>query len=370
MDRPVQVLVDMGSSQTRVVWLLNKYCVLYRHFLASCSLASASQSPESMGSDSYYVECGKASYVVGSRAVESPIAADAVDALKVEASIYRILAALHLVFEHYAREGESPSIALTLLLPSNEHRSFALLERTLHKSLKSFRCNGEAYELTLDSLDCFVEGFGVLKYSTHEDSGYASEKVLTAMVGYRDISFIASIGHQEILQAKTARLGLLWLLKDIEDQVGDIDRLKAARLLFELGSGSITAGAVRELTRVRSEAMKSQDAVLIAKAMRASRKKYWDFIERAFKSLPFEYEMLLVCGGTGEYLKEHLCNVLPGYVATPESLIERIVENSDLDYAEAARFADIFGLAYSMQMDMPELVNPMLSSYLASWKAT
>ena len=84
--------------------------------------------------------------------------------------------------------------------------------------------------MEIHHLECLAEGCGILRYFTHLFPALETQSILTVMVGYRDLTLISSIGSKGSVTGRTARLGLLWMLKDMEKQLGDIDRFTAAEL--------------------------------------------------------------------------------------------------------------------------------------------
>ncbi|MEL7086553.1 MAG: hypothetical protein AAGM36_18885 [Cyanobacteria bacterium J06597_1] len=341
------VVADLGSSQTRVLWsLAGDDTIDYRLFSADCALASGAQERfNSLGTESFLVRFGRNSFVTGLQAADNPLAADTIDEMKVEGAIPKILAAMHVALE--ATGLTQPLLTLVVLLPAVEHQSSSLLESSLQKYARKFECNGRSHQLKFEQLCCLPEGVGVLRYMASLFDRWQQENILTIMAGYRDLSMLTSRGFKDIFKARTARLGLLWLLKDIEEQIGHIDRMETARVLYEFGWKPITVEDCLPLTRVMSSHMKVDDARLIAKAIKVSRRKYREYIEKILRSISFSYEILLVAGGTGDFLAQAIVEELgTSTLFQPDPLINRIIKEYGFERAEAVRLADIFAIAF------------------------
>ena len=344
MSNVLSVVVDLGSSQTRVLWSVDGGKISAHWFTSDCSLPTSAQETEEMGRNSYFVAYGKRSYVIGVDASASPLSENARENVKAESAIPKVMAALHVAIA--ATELVSPSIELVVLLPYSEFRSFKVLEKALAKNLRQFSCNRVGYGLQIDHLECLAEGCGILRYFTNLYPSLESQSILTVMVGYRDLTLISSTGSNGSVVGRTARLGLMWMLKDMEKQLGDIDRFKAAELLYRLGDGNIRASDCTSLASTISQELRSEELKLIARAARASRKKYKDFIGSVFKELKIdEIDAVLLGGGTGDYLFSFLNETMSEKLMTTTPLANQLIKLLGCEESQAIRMADVYAVA-------------------------
>ncbi|MGK7913115.1 MAG: ParM/StbA family protein [Synechococcus sp.] len=344
MSSNLGVVVDLGSSQTRVLWSVDGGEIAFDWFSSDCSLPTSSQNADTMSRNNYFLECGKASYVVGACAANSPLSENLREKIKVEGAIPKVLAALHSAI---SKSGiDNHKLNLVVLLPFNERKHFKLLERALCKHLKRFRCNGVSYDLNVNYLECLSEGCGLLRYFTEFFPSLEQQSILTVMVGYRDLTLITSRGSEENVSGRTARLGFLWMLKDMEEQIGEFDRFLAARLLFQLGDGSIRAQDLQGLACTTSPELRSHELKEKAKAARNSRKKYQAFIKSMFDDIHMhKYDAVLLGGGTGHYLFPFLNQTLSDKLMPATPLAKQIMKALGCDEAQAARLTDVYAVA-------------------------
>lgn len=344
MSNVLSVVVDLGSSQTRVLWSVDGGQISAHWFTSDCSLPTSAQETEEMGRNSYFVAYGKSSFVIGVDASASPLAETAREKVKAESAVPKVMAAMHVALA--ATGITSPSIDLVVLLPYSEFRSFKLLEKTLSKHLRKFSCNRIGYGLQIDHLECLAEGCGILRYFTNLFPSLESQSLLTVMVGYRDLTLIGSIGSNQSVVGKTARLGLMWMLKDMEQQLGEIDRFKAAELLYRLGDGPIRAADCTSLASTTTPELRSEELKLIAQAARASRKKYREFVGAVFKELKMnEIDAVLLGGGTGDYLFPFLNKTMSEKLMPTTPLAKQLVKLLGCDESQAIRMADVYAVA-------------------------
>lgn len=345
MAAKLLVVVDLGSSESRVFWSLDKSKIVYHVFSSDCSLPTAAQVSGKLSSNSYYVEYGKAGYVVGDGVAAGFLSEDLREKFKFESAVPKVLAAIYQVLS--ACQATEVELTLAVLLPYSEVDSFAPLEASLRKALGKFRCNGQALALNPKRLGCYFEGAGVIKYLVELGYGYEDKRLLTVVAGYRDLSLIRSVGAREVIKGKSAQLGFLWMLKDLEAQVGSIDRLQAAKVLHQLGTERISATDCRPLSRATHMAdMVAEDAKYIAKAARASRKKYLEAIANTFAKLPqHEIDEVLILGGTGAYLLPVLKEIIGDKVCFPEQIFQRVQDHLEVDRERAIRLADGYAIA-------------------------
>ena len=341
----LNVVVDVGSSQTRVLWNVDDGSIVFRYFSSDCSLPSTAQTAEVMGSTSFLVETPKVSFVVGQMAANSPLAESALEGLKIEPAGPKVMAALHVALQH--TELADPVISLMLMLPYKERDSFRVLEAALKKHFsRGFLCNGIQYQPNVERIECLSEGAGLIRYFTDLDPELQSEQLLTAMIGYRDFSLIYSCGRESAFTGRTARMGFLWVIKDMEDQVGQLDRLKTAELLYRLGAGPMRKEHFLPLARTHSSDLKSAELSELAKAARASRRKYKEFVSSLLSGYPIsDYRAVLLGGGTGDYLESYLKDLLGDKLITPEPLVAEMQRDYEFERSQAVRLADVYAAA-------------------------
>lgn len=177
------------------------------------------------------------------------------------------------------------------------------------------------------------------------------------MVGHRDLSLVHSVGNKASVEGKTARLGFSWMLNDIEQQVGQLDRFNAAELLYELGDSPIRSEHCNRLTRTFSADLKQSERSIIAKAAIASRKKYKKFITEIFESLPMAgYHAVLLGGGAGDYLVSHIQSLIDNKLLQPIPLINQLKEDYGFERSQAVRLADVYAVALMQQKSRQAVV--------------
>lgn len=344
----LNMVVDLGTSQTRVLWTVDDSPISFRCFTSDVSLPTSSQTADVMGSNSFLVECGGHTYVVGAQAAASPLSEGKRQAIKIEAAGPKVLSALHIALQR--AQLSSPRISLSILLPFKECDSFSVLETALRKRMKEFLCNGVCYQLEVECLECLAEGSGLIRFFTHLYPSFEEQTILTVMVGHRDLSLIHSVGNNNSVEGRTARLGFTWMLNDIESQVGEIDRFKAASILYELGDSPIRSQHFRRLARTHAQDLRQAELSNMAKAARASRKTYKGFIKEIFKDLPMDiYDVVLLGGGAGDYLAKYIEKLIDNQVVQPIPLINQLREDYGFERSQAVRLADVYAVALMQQ---------------------
>ena len=340
------VYIDLGSSQTRVLWSHDGQDLKLVTYSSDCSPSLAEADGLVEGISSFWLSTPRTDpFVVGAEAADYPLANEIRERFKFEVAIPKILAGLHAAFVG-SGASKTSALELCLLLPFNEHQSFSVLQKGLEKSAADFTCNGSHYCLNFQRIECLSEGSGILRHLTRKYPNFAGKTILTVMLGYRDSTLILSRGGREVLDVKSAKLGLLAFLKGIEKRVGDIDRFRAAELFYRTG-GRIHARTCKSIARTTSKEMAAMDAKSIADAARASKKFYQSSIDDFTQTVPLDsIDYVFVGGGTAEVMRDYLEKLFgEDRVYYPDTLTQQIQNHLGVDRSQAVRLVDIYAIA-------------------------
>ncbi|OKH47663.1 hypothetical protein NIES2101_23375 [Calothrix sp. HK-06] len=346
----VVMMIDMGGSKTKIVVQEvgsdKPSLLLMDSSLADISKASLDLAPtEGRSSDRAWVGYKGEDeeylyYAVGALARNRFGGFSQLHELKYELALPKILAAIW-----SARvELELPAkfnLHLGVLLPSGEISDKDILKSRLIKVAATFETPDGKMNIKVQTCSVYSEGSGIYNHRKNVLGDEFNEKrQLYVMVGYRNASaFIVRGGVIE--PGITSDLGMSWMLDYLTKRVSGLDKNNPN--LVEIIVNSLhSPELLKKLSRKRRQQDIEADYELISNAVAASRDEYVRLVVRWLKTIAGEFDEVVMCGGTAEYLRGDLDKY---YVDSTEIVWHGgVVVPSEYESKLGSRLADVWAL--------------------------
>lgn len=315
-ENPAMLTLDPGSSGSKIIWRVSPF----RPELLVMSPEVIEVTREdiefyktrrvivSEPEKEAWVEYGGGIYAVGKFAAEHN-GRVVLNDLKHEWAVAKVLAAVGVMA---LKEGlpSSFDLALALPLPYGEWQAREKFERSVKKALASFSFCDKEYAVNLALFVCVPEGGGhVLARGEKIGSALGSQKVVTVMLGYRDVSVV--LFDNGAIRGVTERLGMARMLALVENRTFDqtATRDRAQRLLetiHQVGK-DIKPKNFLHLALSRQSESKLDEATTIADAVKYARVEQWKAIAKFIQdTVPEDISEGNIGGGTYDYYKAEL----------------------------------------------------------------
>lgn len=312
--RDIVMMIDMGGSKTKIVVQEvgsdEPSLLLMDSSLADIGKSSLEGVPtEGRSSDRAWVGFKGEDeeylyYAVGALARNRFGGFSQLHELKYELALPKILAAIWLAHV----ELELPAkfnLYLGVLLPGGEMSDKDILKTRLIDAAQSFETPDSKLNIKLKICFVYSEGSGILNYRKNVLGNKFDKKTqLYVMLGYRNASaFVVRGGATQ--PAITSDFGMHWMLDYLTGRVSGLDKNNPN--LVEIIVNSLQSPEVlKKLSRKRRQEDIEADYELISKEVSTSRAEYIRAIVRWLKSIVGEFEEVVMCGGTAEYLRGEL----------------------------------------------------------------
>ena len=192
------------------------------------------------------------------------------------------------------------AIALAILLPYKEWEDRHDLEKELKAGLANFSFQDRAYSVELVDFLCVPEGGGLaVTLSNRFPQQFQEQHVVSAMIGLRDLSLVQLYRNQ--LNGITERLGFSELLKLVEKKTSGLDAEALLPVLHASKGNKIELAELRRLSKRLNPT--ARDLKQASSAITVAQKEYWRRVSLCLQqSLPEQVEIVIVGGGTADYL--------------------------------------------------------------------
>lgn len=379
-ENPAMLTLDPGSSGSKIIWRVSPF----RPELLVMSPEVIEVTREdiefyktrrvivSEPEKEAWVEYGGAIYAVGKFAAEHN-GRVVLNDLKHEWAVAKVLAAVGVMA---LKEGlpSSFDLALALPLPYGEWQARERFERSVKKALTSFSFCDKEYAVNLVLFVCVPEGGGhVLARGEKIGAALGSQKVVTVMLGYRDVSVV--LFDNGAISGVTERLGMARMLALVESRTFDqtATRERAQRLLetiHQVGK-DIKPKNFLHLALSRQAESKLDEATQIADAVKYARVEQWKAIAKFIQdTVPEDISEGNIGGGTYDYYKAELVRLMnqtysDAYVSLAAELEEdvRVTFNLSPDSKVlCARLTDAYALSNFLRNQVCPAPNKVIAS--------
>lgn len=276
--------------------------------------------------------------------------------LKHEWAVAKVLAAVGVMA---AKEGlpDTFDLALAVPLPYREWQAREKFERAVRKALASFSFCERELSVNLVLFVCVPEGGGhVLARGEKIGSALANQKVVTVMLGYRDVSVV--LFDNGAISGVTERLGMARMLQLVESRTYDqtATRERAQRLLetiHQVGK-DIKSKSFLHLALSRQSESRLDEATQISDAVKYARNDQWKAISKFIRDvIPLDIQEGNIGGGTYDYYRAELVRLMNqsypnAYISLAAELEEDVRVAFNLppeSKALCARLTDAYGLS-------------------------
>lgn len=379
-ENPAMLTLDPGSSGSKIIWRVSPFrpelLVMSPEVIEvtrdDIEFYKTRRVIVSEPEKEAWVEYGGIIYAVGKFAAEHN-GRVVLNDLKHEWAVAKVLAAVGVMA---LKEGlpSSFDLALALPLPYGEWQARDKFERSVKKALASFSFCDKDYAVNLVLFVCVPEGGGhVLARGEKIGAALGSQKVVTVMLGYRDVSVV--LFENGAIRGVTERLGMARMLALVENRTFDqtATRERAQRLLetiHQVGK-DIKPKNFLHLALSRQAESKLDEATTIADAVKYARVEQWKAIAKFIQdTVPEDISEGNIGGGTYDYYKAELVRFMnqtypDAYVSLAAELEEdvRVTFNLSPDSKVlCARLTD----AYALSNFLRNQVCPALNIAIAS----
>lgn len=247
-------------------------------------------------------------YAVGTFAQNQFQGFQDIKSLKYELAVLKILSAVGIIAEQ-EKLPESFDLSLAVPLPYSEWEDQDQIQEEIKVGLSNFIHRGKTHQVNLDKFLCVPEGGGHALYCSQQlKQQFLSMKIVSLMMGYRDISLITF--DQGKISGQTASLGLAQMLSVIKSRTsGQTER----RLLKPVHSAldKIAPNQFKSLVLSRNQNNQAIEAEKIAIAVQTARHEYLLKLSQWLSiNLEVDTDQLIVGGGTAFYVYSSLSSFL------------------------------------------------------------
>lgn len=313
-SKAVIMTVDMGGSKTKIVvqevGSNEPSLLLMDSSLADIGKASLDLAPtEGRSSDRAWVGYkGEGEeylyYAVGALARNTFGGFSQLHKLKYEIALPKILAAIWL-----ARvELELPAkfhLCMSVLLPAGEMGDKALLKKSLVNAIQSFETPDGKMAVKLRHCEISSEGSGIYQHRKNVlGNEFDDRRQLYVMLGYRNASvFLVRSGVLQL--GVTSDFGMHWMLDLVSPRISGFDKNNPNVTEIIVNSGH-SPEVLKKLSRKRRQQDIELDYESITNAIAYAKKEYVRAVVRWLQSIIGEFDEVVMCGGTAEYLRGEL----------------------------------------------------------------
>ncbi len=229
--------------------------------------------------------------------------------LKVERGIIKILAAVWVLSEYF-QLGSSFNLALSCLLPPGEFQVRDKFQADLTEALSSFMSPSGIKQIKLVAFDCKPEGGGVF-LQHYLKMGQKLSEITTGilMLGYRNASvFLCNRGM--IGDYQTSELGMVVMLKAI---VANTSGYSAEKLLLPIvrAGEDLNEQPLIRVLRSTEDLARERELAELKQAISSARVQYASLLRDWIQEvLPREVEEMVICGGTADFLRTEIRQIL------------------------------------------------------------
>lgn len=378
----VILTIDTGTSQSKVFWkcwsqgntelllMGSEFLEISPHDLIDTGLAGGR--PEN---DAFIELANGKVYVLGMKAQQMR-GKPPTGLSKYEFAAYKALAIIGAIAET-ANLSKQFTIALAALLPYKEYQDRKAFHDLLSQNLVSFNFRGRRYSISPLVLDVKPEGAG-LAQSRRNDApqSFNHRNILVTMIGQRDASLLPfkqgtpQSGHG-------SRLGFEQLIEEIANRASlNLDTKDSGRLteyIFQAQQNPILLDRIARMVVTEAEIGRKVEQLQDAIAQSCSRysRDLFDWIKSSLGQDLYEFNEVIISGGTSLYLKMELEDFFAQYALEASwalDLQDQIYRSltTSIDPVLACRVSDAFGvfkLLGGKVSRLEEVAN-------ASWSAT
>lgn len=313
-SKAVVMTVDMGGSKTKIfvqeVGSDRPSLLLMDSSLADIGKASLDLAPtEGRSSDRAWIGYkGEGEeylyYAVGDLACNRFGGFSQLHKLKYELALPKILAAIWLV----RAELELPAkfnLCMSVLLPAGEMGDKDLLKKSLVNAIQSFETPSGKMGVKLRHCEISSEGSGIYQHRKKLlGDEFDDRRQLYVMLGYRNASVFLVRGG--VLQlGVTSDFGMHWLLDLLSPRISGFDKNNPDTTSIIVNSLQ-SPELLKKLSRKRRKDDIEADYESITNAVAYAKKEYVRAVVRWLQSIIGEFDEIVMCGGTAEYLRGEL----------------------------------------------------------------
>ena len=231
--------------------------------------------------------------------------------IKSEWAIAKVLAAVGVMA---VEEGlaDTFELALAVPLPYTEWRDRDRFERDVRVALSNFSFCDKPYQVTLKTFACIPEGGGhaMARGTKLGGSVFSSQKIVSCMWGYRDISVVQFT--RGVTEGHTEALGFLTFVQSVADRIsgyGSRERLRTLLETIHSVGKDIKSKNFKNLALSRSATRRTEEVDLATDAILTCRQEYWRKVSNFFTTyISGDCDEIIIGGGACDYYRDDLKN--------------------------------------------------------------
>ncbi|WP_228062066.1 ParM/StbA family protein [Coleofasciculus sp. LEGE 07081] len=308
--------IDFGGSLTKAIFadaFLNEYLLVMEPEVISVPAAAIAAYEETkLGSpdlaDAAWISIEDHSYVVGYLAQSKFHGNPGLSSLKYERAFPKALAAVW-VASRVLKLKRKFTVALAILMPSAEYESGKQLYQMLWDGLKNFDTPTGKINANLTHFDCKPEGGGIYMMSRQKMGDEAKRKTIAVvMVGYRNASVLLSERGQ-VTQRKTSNLGFIKMVEQVEGRITGLPSTSQLARAIALAGVHVESRYLEPLSMSSTPQTRTEEVDRLVMVVKSCRDEYALALRSWLREvLPrqTDLDLVVLCGGTAEYMKPEL----------------------------------------------------------------
>ncbi|BDA75891.1 hypothetical protein CAL7716_100570 (plasmid) [Calothrix sp. PCC 7716] len=224
--------------------------------------------------------------------------------LKYELALPKILAAIWLARVELSLPSKF-NLHLGVLLPSGEISDKDILKSRLIKLVTAFETPDGKMSIKIQTCSVYTEGSGIFAYRKNVlGEKFNDRRQLYVMLGFRNASGFAVTGGVTE-PGITSNFGMHWMLDYLSTHVSGLDK-NNPNVTETIVNSLQSPELLKKLSRKRKQQDIEADLRLITEAVASAFSEYVRAVVRWLKSIVGEFDEVVMCGGTAEYLRGEL----------------------------------------------------------------
>lgn len=344
----LKIILDFGGSGTKVVASLddrNPIFFLMPPHCAEISLAKCTGA--NFNEDSVWFRCDESCYAVGLLAAENSGNSIVVKPLKVELAPIKTLAAVIIAARKLGVE-KRVILNLSIVLPSGEVQQSAVFKGDLESLLsKEIVTPWGKLQAKLRLFKADFEGEGILLYH-QEKTGTTERNVLVLMLGYRNASFIATVGSL-IASTNCSDIGFHSFLQKIVSLTAGYSIEQLLLPVTRYGADKVDSALIPVLRFSPGSPHREKELADLKAAIEQAEEYYTKFIMVWLREfLTVEVDEIVLAGGSAKYISQYLADKLAGTIVPSKYVIcayqDKFLPSDISGIKNGERFLDIHGI--------------------------
>jgi hypothetical protein len=344
----LKIILDFGGSGTKVVASLDDGNPIYFLMPPHCAEISPTQCTEAdFNENSVWFRCDESCYAVGLLASANSGKSIEVKPLKVESAPIKTLAAVVIAARKLGAE-KRVLLTLSIVLPSGEAQQNAIYKEDVEALLnKKIVSPWGVFQAKIKLFKADFEGEGILLYHQHI-TRRTTQNVLVLMLGYRNASFIATVGSL-VASTNCSDIGFHSFLQKIVSLTAGYSIEQLLLPVTRYGANKLDSALIPVLRFSPGSPHREKELADLKSAIEKAEEYYTKLIMVWLREfLTVEVDEIVLAGGSAEYIGQHLAEKLAETIVPSMYVIcvyqDKFLPADISGIKNGERFLDIYGI--------------------------